>query len=56
MKGFTKANIKQFAESVFSGDILADFLSYISIRGMMYIPLYVVIVAVTYSYDRHYLP
>ena len=52
VKGFTKANIKQFAESVFSGDILADFLSYItSIRGMMYIPLYVVIVAVTYSYD-----
>ena len=46
------------AESVFSGDILAGFLSYASpetppIYGMMYIPLNAVIVALIYqdSYD-----
>ena len=55
--GFTKEDIKQFAESVFSGDILAGFLSYITsnlpIYGMMYIPLNAVIVALIYqdSYD-----
>ena len=55
--GFTKANIKQFAESVFSGDILEGFLSYITsnppIYSMMYIPLNAVIVALVYqdSYD-----
>ena len=55
--GFTKADIKQFAESVFSGDILANFLSYITsnppLHGMMYIPLNAVIVALIYqdSYD-----
>ena len=55
--GFAKKDIKQFAESVFSGDILAGFLSYITsnppIYGMMYIPLNVVIVALIYqdSYD-----
>ena len=55
--GFTRKDIKQFAESVFSGDILAGFLSYITsnppIYGMMYIPLYAVIVALIYqdSYD-----
>ena len=55
--GFTKEYIKQFAESVFSGDILAGFLSYITsnppIYGMMYIPLNAVIVALIYqdSYD-----
>ena len=55
--GFTKDDIKQFAESVFSGDILAGFLSYITsnppIYGMMYIPLNAVIVALIYqdSYD-----
>ena len=57
MIGFTKEDIKQFAESVFSGDILAGFLSYITsnppIYGMMYIPLNAVIVALIYqdSYD-----
>ena len=55
--GFTKEHIQQFAESVFSGDILAGFLSYITsnppIYGMMYIPLNAVIVALIYqdSYD-----
>ena len=55
--GFTKDHIKQFAESVFSGDVLAGFLSYITsnppIYGMMYIPLNAVIVALIYqdSYD-----
>ena len=55
--GFTKEDIKRFAESVFSGDILAGFLSYITsnppIYGMMYIPLNSVIVALIYqdSYD-----
>ena len=55
--GFTKEHIKQFAKSVFSGDILAEFLSYITsnppIYGMMYIPLNAVIVALIYqdSYD-----
>ena len=51
--GFTKEDIKQFAESVFSGDILAGFLSYITstppIHGMMYIPLNAVIVALIYQ-------
>ena len=55
--GFTKEHIKRFSESVFSGDILAGFLSYITsnppIHGMMYIPLNAVIVALIYqdSYD-----
>ena len=55
--GFTKEDIKRFAESVFSGDILAGFLSYITsnppIYGIMYIPLNAVIVALIYqdSYD-----
>ena len=53
--GFTKEDIKRFAESVFSGDILAGFLSYITsnppIHGMMYIPLNAVIVALIYQ-DR----
>ena len=55
--GFTKEDIKRYAESVFSGDILAGFLSYITcnppIYGMMYIPLNAVIVALIYqdSYD-----
>ena len=55
--GFTKEDIKRFAESVFSGDILAGFLSYITsnppIYGMMYIPLNAVVVALIYqdSYD-----
>ena len=55
--GFTKEDIKRFAESVFSGDILAGFLSYITsnppIFGMMYIPLNAVFVALIYqdSYD-----
>ena len=55
--GFTREDIKQFAESVFSGDILAGFLSYITsnppIHGMMYIPLNTVFVALIYqeSYD-----
>ena len=55
--GFTKEDIKRFAESVFSGDILAGFLSYITsnppIYGMMYIPLNAVFVALIYqdSYD-----
>ena len=55
--GFTKEDIKQFAESVFNGDILAGFLSYITnnppVYGMMYIPLNAVIVALIYqdSYD-----
>ena len=55
--GFTREDIKRFAESVFSGDILAGFLSYITcnppIYGMMYIPLNSVIVALIYqdSYD-----
>ena len=51
--GFTKEDIKRFAESVFSGDILAGFLSYFTsnppIYGMMYIPLNAVIVALIYS-------
>ena len=51
--GFTKEDIKRFAESVFSGDILAEFLSYITsnppIYGMMYIPLNAVIVALIYQ-------
>ena len=57
MLGFTKEDIKQFAESVFSGDILAGFLSYITsnppIYGMMYVPLNAVFVALIYqdSYD-----
>ena len=55
--GFTREDIKQFAESVFSGHILAGFLSYITsnppIYGMMYIPLNAVVVALIYqdSYD-----
>ena len=55
--GFTKENIKLFAESVFSGDILAEFLACITsnppLHGMMYIPLNAVIVALTFqdSYD-----
>ena len=55
--GFTKEDIKQFAESVFSGDILAGFLFYITsnppVYGMMYIRLNAVIVALIYqdSYD-----
>ena len=55
--GFTREDIKRFAESVFSGDILAGFLSYITgnppVYGMMYIPLNAVIVALVYqdSYD-----
>ena len=55
--GFTKEDIKRFAESVFRGDILAGFLSYITsnppIYGMMYIPLNAVFVALIYqdSYD-----
>ena len=55
--GFTREDIKRYAESVFSGDILAGFLSYITsnppIYGMMYIPLNAVIVALIYqdSYD-----
>ena len=55
--GFTREVIKQFAESVFSGDILSGFLSYITsnppIYGMMYIPLNAVFVALIYqdSYD-----
>ena len=55
--GFTKEDIRQFAESVFSGDILAGFLTYITsnppIHGMMYIPLNTVFVALIYqdSYD-----
>ena len=55
--GFAKEDVKRFAESVFSGDILAGFLSYINnnppIYGMMYIPLNAVIVALIYqdSYD-----
>ena len=51
--GFNKENIKRFAESVFSGDILVDFLSYITsnppLHGMMYIPLNAVIVALIYQ-------
>ena len=55
--GFAKEDIKRFAESVFSGDILEGFLSYITsnppIYSMMYIPLNAVIVALIYqdSYD-----
>ena len=55
--GFTREDIKRFAESVFSGDILAGFFSYITsnppIHGMMYIPLNAVFVALIYqdSYD-----
>ena len=55
--GFTREDIKRFAVSVFSGDILAGFLSYITsnppIYGMMYIPLNAVFVALIYqdSYD-----
>ena len=51
--GFTREDIKRFAESVFSGDILAGFLSYITsnppIYSMMYIPLNAVIVALIYQ-------
>ena len=51
--GFTEEYRKQFAESVFSGDILAGFLSYITnnppIYGMMYIPLNAIIVALIYQ-------
>ena len=51
--GFTREDIKRFAISVFSGDILAGFLSYITsnppIYGMMYIPLNAVIVALIYQ-------
>ena len=51
--GFTREDIKRFAESVFSGDILAGFLSYITsnppIYGMMYIPLNAVFVAMIYQ-------
>ena len=51
----TKEDIKQFAESVFSGDILEGFLSYITsnppIYSMMYVPLNAVIVALTYQYS-----
>ena len=51
--GFTREDIKRFAESVFSGDILTGFLSYITgnppIYGMMYIPLNAVIVALIYQ-------
>ena len=47
--GFTKEDIRGFAESVFSGNILKGFLSYITsnppILGMMYIPLNAIIVA-----------
>ena len=47
--GFTIEDIKLFIESVFSGDILEGFLSYITsnppIYGMMYIPLNAVILA-----------
>ena len=54
--GFTREDIKRFAESVFSGDKLAGFLSYITsnppIYGMMYIPLNAVIVALIYQ-DRY---
>ena len=55
--GFTEEDIKRFAESVFSGDILAGFFSYITgnppIYGMMYTPLNAVIVALIYqdNYD-----
>ena len=53
MIGFTKVDIKRFAESVFSGDILAGFLSYItsnpSIHRMMYFPLNAVIVVQIYQ-------
>ena len=51
--GFTREDIKRFAESVFSWEILAGFLSYITsnppIYGMMYIPLNAVIVALIYQ-------
>ena len=51
--GFTKEDIKQFAQSVFKGDILEGFLSYITsnppIHSMMYIPLNAVIVALIYQ-------
>ena len=51
--GFTETEIEQFAKSVFSGDILNNFLSYITsnphIYGIMYIPLNAVIVAQTYQ-------
>ena len=51
--GFTRENIKRFAESVFSEDILAGFSSYITsnppIYGMMYIPLNAVFVALIYQ-------
>ena len=55
--GFTKKDIERYAESVFTGDILAGFLSYITsnppIYGMMYIPLNAVFVALIYqdNYD-----
>ena len=51
--GFTREDIKRYAESVFSGDILAGFLSYITsnppIYSMMYIPLNAVFVALIYQ-------
>ena len=54
--GFTKKDIEWFAESLFSGDILEGFLSYITsnppIHGMMYIPLNAVFVAMIYQ-DRY---
>ena len=54
--GFIETEIEQFAKSVFSGDILTSFLSYITsnphIHGMMYIPLNAVIVA--QIYQDHY--
>ena len=55
--GFTREDIRRFAESVFSKDILEGFWLYITsnppILGMMYIPLNAVIVALVYqdSYD-----
>ena len=57
--GFSKEDIKRFAETIFSGDILASFLSYITsnppIHSMMYIPLNAIIVALTFldSYDTN---
>ena len=47
--GFTKEEIKHFAESIFSGDLLKGFLTYITsnhfIHAMMYVPLNAVIIA-----------
>ena len=51
--GFTKEEIKHFAESIFSGDILKGFLTYITsnpfIHAMMYVPLNAVIIALIYQ-------